>query len=52
MNYKGGNKNYPPKTQTEDCIAFVIRHGERCDNSELESEKQKVVLEWDPPLTE
>lgn len=37
--------------QYQDVVAFVIRHGERCDNSPLESEQQKVKVQWDPPLT-
>jgi broad specificity phosphatase PhoE len=29
-----------------------VRHGERCDNSELASEKARIELAWDPPLTQ
>jgi broad specificity phosphatase PhoE len=30
---------------------FYIRHGERADNSCLQHEQQKIIFEWDPPLT-
>ncbi len=32
--------------------ALVIRHAERCDNSNLESELAKIELKCDPPLTD
>lgn len=32
-------------------MTFVVRHGERCDNSENPVERARVELEWDPPLT-
>ena len=31
---------------------IVIRHGERCDNSSLQSELDKVKYAWEPPLSE
>ena len=31
--------------------AIVIRHGERADNSEIQSERDKILLDFDPPLT-
>ena len=39
------------RNQYADVIAFVIRHGERCDNSQLQSEQNKVKVQWDPPLS-
>ena len=33
------------------CFNLVVRHAERCDNSELQEEHDKVEVEWDPPLT-
>ena len=32
--------------------ACVVRHGARCDNSELPSELAKIELPFDPPLTD
>ena len=30
---------------------MFIRHGERCDNSELEEERARIKIKSDPPLT-
>ena len=34
-----------------EAMLLMVRHGERCDNSELEEERLRVTNREDPPLT-
>ena len=50
-NYNQQQSAYQARPPVKECIAFMVRHGERCDNSPSEDEKSRVELQWDPPLT-